>query len=58
MVHELKHSMLARQTADDLARQRFVLALKRELTGRIRPGNQLIFDARPRHAPVAACRAI
>jgi len=46
MVHELKHSMLARQTADDLARQRFVLALKRELTGRIRPGNQLIFDAR------------
>ena len=24
MVHELKHSMLARQTADDLARQRFV----------------------------------
>lgn len=46
MVHELKHAMLAQQTADDLARQRFVLALKRELTGRIRPGNQLIFDAR------------
>jgi ubiquinone/menaquinone biosynthesis C-methylase UbiE len=50
MVHELKHAMLARQTADDLARQRFVLALKRELTGRIRPGNQLIFDARVRPA--------
>ncbi|MCC6170942.1 MAG: class I SAM-dependent methyltransferase [Gammaproteobacteria bacterium] len=50
MVHELKHSMLARQTADDLARQRFVLALKRELTGRIRPGNQLLFDARVRPA--------
>ena len=50
MVHELKHSMLARQTADDLARQRFVLALKRELTGRIRPGNQLLFDARVKPA--------
>jgi ubiquinone/menaquinone biosynthesis C-methylase UbiE len=50
MVHELKHAMLARQTADDLARQRFVLALKRQLTGRIRPGNQLIFDARVRPA--------
>jgi SAM-dependent methyltransferase len=46
MVHELKHAVLARQTADDLARQRFVLALKRELTGRIRPGNKLLFDAR------------
>ena len=46
MVHELKHAMLARQTADDLARQRFVLALKRELTGRIRPGNQVIFETR------------
>ncbi len=46
MVHELRHAMLARQTADDLARQRFVLALKRELTGRIRPGNQVIFDTR------------
>jgi SAM-dependent methyltransferase len=46
MVHELKHAMLARQSADDLARQRFVLALKRELTGRIRPGNQVIFETR------------
>lgn len=48
MVHELKHSMLATQGADDIARQRFVLALKRQLTGRIRPGNQLIFESRVR----------
>ena len=48
MVHELKHSMLATQDADDRARQRFVLALKRQLTGRIRPGNQLIFETRVR----------
>jgi ubiquinone/menaquinone biosynthesis C-methylase UbiE len=46
MVHELKHALLAGQTADDLARQRFVLAFKRQLTGRIRPGNKVIFDAR------------
>jgi SAM-dependent methyltransferase len=48
MVHELKHGMLATQDADDLARQRFVLALKRQLAGRIRPGNQLIFETRVR----------
>lgn len=48
VVHELKHSMLATQTADDLARQRFVLALKRQLTGRIRPGNRVIFESRVR----------
>ncbi|MEZ5459871.1 MAG: class I SAM-dependent methyltransferase [Steroidobacteraceae bacterium] len=48
MVHELKHSMLATQDADDLARQRFVLALKRQLTGRIRPGNLAIFESRVR----------
>ncbi|MFO1426788.1 MAG: class I SAM-dependent methyltransferase [Steroidobacteraceae bacterium] len=48
MVHELKHAMLARQSADDLARQRFVLAFKRQLTGRIRPGNRVIFEARVR----------
>jgi len=46
MVHELRHSMLAHPSADDLARQRFVLALKRELTGRIRPGNRAIFESR------------
>lgn len=48
MVHELKHSMLAAQTGDDLARQRFVLALKRQLTLRIRPGNRVIFESRVR----------
>jgi SAM-dependent methyltransferase len=46
MVHELKHSMLATQTSDDLARQRFVLALKRRLTTQIRPGNRVIYEAR------------
>ncbi len=46
MVHELKHSMLATQTSDDLARQRFVLALKRRLTMQIRPGNRVIYEAR------------
>lgn len=46
MVHELQHSMLARQTPEDLARQRFVLALKRQLTGRIRPGNAVIYEKR------------
>ena len=50
MVHELKHAMLAHQSADDLARQRFVLAFKRQLTGRIRPGNRVIFEARVRPA--------
>jgi SAM-dependent methyltransferase len=48
MVHELKHGMLAAQDADDLARQRFVLALKRQLTGQIRPGNRVIFESRVR----------
>jgi hypothetical protein len=48
MVHELKHSMLATQTGDDFARQRFVLALKRQLTGHIRPGNRVIYESRVR----------
>jgi SAM-dependent methyltransferase len=46
MVHELKHAMLARLTAEDVARQRFVLALKRELTLQVRPGNRTIFENR------------
>jgi SAM-dependent methyltransferase len=46
MVHELKHPMLARQTAEDLGRQRFLLALKRELTLHVRPGNRTIFENR------------
>jgi ubiquinone/menaquinone biosynthesis C-methylase UbiE len=50
MVHDLKHAMLARQTADDLARQRFVLAFKKQLTGRIRPGNEVIFETRVKPA--------
>lgn len=57
MVHDLKHAMLATQTADDLARQRFLLAFKRELTTRIRPGNRTIFETGVRPALKGRLRA-
>lgn len=44
MVHDLQHRMLARPDAEESSRQRYVLAMKRYLTGRIRPGNALIYE--------------
>jgi SAM-dependent methyltransferase len=44
MVHDLQHRMLARPDAEEAGRQRFVLAMKRYLTGRIRPGNADIYE--------------
>ncbi|WP_235945967.1 class I SAM-dependent methyltransferase [Thermaurantiacus tibetensis] len=49
MVYNLYHEMLARPTGDELARQRFVLALKRHLMSRLRPGVAVAWEmvARP-----------
>ncbi len=44
MVHDLQHRMLAKPDAEEASRQRYVLAMKRYLTGRIRPGNALIYE--------------
>ncbi len=44
MVHDLQHQMLARPDAEEAGRQRYVLAMKRYLTGRIRPGNTTIYE--------------
>jgi len=43
MVHDLQHRMLARPDAEEASRQRYVLAMKRYLTGRIRPGNETLY---------------
>lgn len=50
MVHDLQHRMLARPDAEEASRQRYVLAMKRYLTGRIRPGNETLYDHEVRPA--------
>jgi SAM-dependent methyltransferase len=44
MVHDLKHGMLPDMTADEMARQGFVLALKQYISATIRPGNDTIYQ--------------
>ena len=44
MVYHLKHKMLAHQNAADIARSRFVLALKRQLVSKIRSANGLAYE--------------
>uniref|UniRef100_UPI003F7063DB class I SAM-dependent methyltransferase n=1 Tax=Polymorphobacter sp. TaxID=1909290 RepID=UPI003F7063DB len=48
------HSMLARSTADEMARQRFVLALKRHVMGSLRPGAGLAYRKQGEPAYIAA----
>ena len=43
MVYHLTHDMLARQNAEDTARARFVLALKRQVAGPLRSANELAY---------------
>jgi len=43
MVYTARHEMLAKQTPDELARQRFVLALKRHISGPLRTGMGLVW---------------
>lgn len=50
MVHDLQHRMLARPDAEEAGRQRYVLAMKRYLTGRIRPGNATVYEQEVRPA--------
>lgn len=49
----MSHSVLAQATADELARQRFVLALKRHVMGTLRPGVGLAYRKRGEPAFVA-----
>lgn len=44
MARNLQHDMLPRADAEDLARQRYVLALKTHLGRRLRPGNAVIWE--------------
>lgn len=44
MVYHLAHDMLARQNAEDAARARFVLALKRQVAGPLRSANGLAYQ--------------
>jgi len=44
MVYHLKHKMLAQQNAADIARSRFVLALKRHLVSQIRSANGVAYE--------------
>ena len=48
------HSMLAKATPDEMARQRFVLALKRHVMGNLRPGVGLAYAKQGEPAFVAA----
>jgi SAM-dependent methyltransferase len=43
MVHALRHAAQPVPTPDEAARQRFVLAFKKHLSFRIRPGNEAIY---------------
>jgi ubiquinone/menaquinone biosynthesis C-methylase UbiE len=54
MARNLQHSMLPCPDGEDLARQRFVLALKTHLGRRLRPGNRTIWDRAVRPAFEAA----
>ncbi|MCC5861270.1 MAG: methyltransferase domain-containing protein [Gammaproteobacteria bacterium] len=44
MARNLQHSMLPRPDGEELARQRYVLALKTHLGRRLRPGNRIIWE--------------
>jgi len=46
MVYTAKHEMLPRQTGDEMARQRFVLALKRHVMGDLRKGVGTAYEAK------------
>lgn len=43
MIYHLTHDMLARQSAEDEARARFVLALKRQVSGPLRSANETAY---------------
>ena len=51
------HAMLPRPDAEDLARQRYVLALKGYVGRKLRPGNRAIFDnvAKVRGMDITIC---
>lgn len=46
MVYTAQHEMLPRQTPDEMARQRFVLALKRHVMGGLRAGVVTAYEAK------------
>lgn len=46
MVYTAQHEMLPRQTPDEMARQRFVLALKRHVMGDLRTGVTTAYEAK------------
>jgi SAM-dependent methyltransferase len=44
MVYTAQHEMLAKQTSDEMARQRFVLAMKRHIAGPLRNGVGVAYE--------------